>query len=116
MKVVKHGDDCALNGGAGAVRLTMSYGDGQIGTAIVTRDGVVLAGGADLENVLLGMANELAGHAVIVRSTISQADKSTPHFSAVHDVFGSAIHEQYIVADLFDAGTSAVVVETITFK
>ena len=116
MKVVNHSDEFNVSGSTGPVRLTMSYGDGQDGTALVTKNGTVIVGGADLANVLLGNAEDLAGQTVIVRSTIGQTDKSTQHFSAVHDVFGSAVHEQFIVADVFDTGTSAVVVETITFK
>jgi hypothetical protein len=116
MKVVNHADVCDLNGSTGEVRLAVSYGDGHTGTAMVIRDGSVLAAGADLTNVLLGTAAELAGGSVVVRSTISQTNKSTPHFSAVHNVSASQMHESCIVGDVFDQGTSAAVAETITFK
>jgi hypothetical protein len=116
MKVLNHPDDCDLNGSNGAVRLSVSYGDGQTGTALVIRNGSILAGGADLSNVLLGTAEDLHGDSVTVRSTVSQTNKSTPHFSAVHNVSGSQVHEQFIVGDVFDEGTSAAVAETISFK
>ena len=116
MKVVTHVDECDLNGSTGDVRLAVSYGDGQTGTAMVIRNGSVLAAGADLSHVLLGTAEDLTGQSVIVRSTISQTNKSTPHFSAVHTVSASRMHEQFIVPDEFDQGTSAAMAETIKFK
>ena len=116
MKIVNQSDDSTLGGSTGPVRLSVSYGDGQGGTALVTNNGTVIAGGRDLHSVLLGNAEDLVGSTIIVRSTISQENKSTQHFSAVHDVIGATVHNEFVVADIFDAGTSAVVVETINFK
>ena len=115
MKIVNQSDSSSVVSSTGPVRLNVSYGDGQGGTALVTKDGSVIAGGRDLNGVLLGNAEDLVGSTVIVRSTVSQENKSTDHFSAVHDVIGATVHDQFVVADVFDAGTSAVIVETITF-
>lgn len=115
MKTVTQADTCQLNGSTGDVRLAVSFGDGQTGTAMIIRKGVVLAAGADLSNVLIGTAADLAGDLVVIRSVVSQTNKSTDHLSAVHSVTGSQIHDMFVAADVFDQGTSALVVETITF-
>ena len=116
MKQVNHGDQYQIGDAANEIRLSVSFGDGQLGSCDVEVNGVLIASGA-LDEVLLGDAGDIVadGATAVVRSIVTQTNASSEHFSVVHDIEGGASTRRLIVSDQFDSGSSASITETITF-
>jgi hypothetical protein len=94
--------------------LTVSFGEGQVGSARIELDGTLVNSGSEEVTADLGPATELQGRTVKVFSRINKTSPS-PRFCVNYDWTGGVAPQQDVDEDLWNTPpTSAKVKATYT--
>jgi hypothetical protein len=108
--------DTTYHVGAGDIALTLSIGDGQLGSSRVLLGTKVLGQGDDITNLLIGKGPKLAGKSIDVKTVVSDVNDQTNHTSLTYSLRGGPAPADYqLSATVAEEGDSVIYRATIRF-
>jgi len=90
------------------VRLTITIGDAQIGSSIVSLDGKELGRG-EIDGLDVGAGPKVKGKLLFIKSVVSDVNDSTNHTSITYELSGGALDQAFRSASIVDIAGDSVI-------